>query len=78
MSDSPSRFGCSCTGESVRRSSACTARALAHVAELARHFAEVAAVGDAAKALPYARLAGERAIDEGERLAAEALSLQPR
>jgi tetratricopeptide (TPR) repeat protein len=35
----------------------------AHVAELARHFAEVAAAGeDAAKALAYARLAGERAM----------------
>ena len=34
----------------------------AHVAELARHFAEVAAVGDADKALIYARLAGERAL----------------
>jgi predicted ATPase len=34
----------------------------AHVAELARHFAEVAAVGDAVKALLYARLAGERAM----------------
>ena len=35
----------------------------AHVAELARHFAEVAAAGEAAKALVYARLAGERAMD---------------
>jgi AAA ATPase domain len=34
----------------------------AHVAELARHFAEVAAAGEAAKALAYARLAGERAM----------------
>ena len=34
----------------------------AHVAELARHFAEVAAAGEAAKALEYARLAGERAM----------------
>jgi tetratricopeptide (TPR) repeat protein len=34
----------------------------AHVAELARHFAEVAAAGEAAKALGYARLAGERAM----------------
>jgi hypothetical protein len=34
----------------------------AHVAELARHFAEVAAAGEAAKALVYARLAGERAM----------------
>jgi hypothetical protein len=34
-----------------------------HLAELARHFAEVAAAGgDAAKALVYARLAGERAM----------------
>jgi tetratricopeptide (TPR) repeat protein len=33
-----------------------------HVAELARHFAEVAAAGEAAKALTYARLAGERAM----------------
>ena len=34
----------------------------AHVAELARHFAEVAAAGEAAKALAYARLAGDRAM----------------
>ena len=34
----------------------------AHVAELGRHFAEVAATGEAAKALAYARLAGERAM----------------
>jgi AAA ATPase domain len=34
----------------------------AHVAELARHFAEVAAAGEAAKALVYARLAGEWAM----------------
>jgi tetratricopeptide (TPR) repeat protein len=34
----------------------------AHVAELARHFAEVAAAGEAAKALAYARRAGERAM----------------
>ena len=34
----------------------------AHVAELARHFAEAAAAGEAAKALRYARLAGERAM----------------
>jgi tetratricopeptide (TPR) repeat protein len=34
----------------------------AHVAELARHFAEVAAAGEGAKALAYARLAGERAM----------------
>jgi hypothetical protein len=34
----------------------------AHVAELARHFAEAAAAGEAAKALAYARLAGERAM----------------
>jgi tetratricopeptide (TPR) repeat protein len=34
----------------------------AHVAELARHFAEVAAAGEAGKALAYARLAGERAM----------------
>jgi AAA ATPase domain len=34
----------------------------AHVAELARHFGEVAAIGEAAKALAYARLAGERAM----------------
>lgn len=34
----------------------------AHVAELARHFAEVAAVGEGAKALAYARRAGERAM----------------
>src|SRR6266516_3895251 len=34
----------------------------AHVAELARHFAEVAATGEAAKALGYARQAGERAM----------------
>jgi tetratricopeptide (TPR) repeat protein len=33
-----------------------------HVAELARHFAEVAAAGEGAKALAYARLAGERAM----------------
>jgi tetratricopeptide (TPR) repeat protein len=34
----------------------------AHVAELARHFAEVAAAGQGAKALEYARLAGDRAM----------------
>jgi tetratricopeptide (TPR) repeat protein len=34
----------------------------AHIAELARHFGEVAAAGEAAKALVYARLAGERAM----------------
>jgi tetratricopeptide (TPR) repeat protein len=34
----------------------------AHVAELARHFAEVAAAGEGAKALAYARLAGDRAM----------------
>ncbi|HJW61237.1 MAG TPA: hypothetical protein VJ931_16535 [Actinomycetota bacterium] len=34
----------------------------AHVAELARHFAEAAAAGEAAKALRYARLAGEWAM----------------
>jgi tetratricopeptide (TPR) repeat protein len=34
----------------------------AHVAELARHFAEVAVAGEAAKAVRYARLAGERAM----------------
>jgi len=34
----------------------------AHVAELARHFAEVAAAGQADKALAYARRAGERAM----------------
>jgi predicted ATPase len=34
----------------------------AHVAELAHHFAEVVAAGEAAKALAYARLAGERAM----------------
>ena len=34
----------------------------AHVAELARHFAEVGAAGEGAKALGYARLAGERAM----------------
>ena len=34
----------------------------APVAELSRHFAEVAAVGEAAKALAYARRAGERAM----------------
>src|SRR5262245_2078674 len=34
----------------------------AHVTELARHFAEVAAAGQAAKALTYARHAGERAM----------------
>jgi tetratricopeptide (TPR) repeat protein len=33
-----------------------------HVAELARHFAEVAAAGEAARALAYARRAGERAM----------------
>src|SRR5215218_7695994 len=33
-----------------------------HVAELAHHFAEVAAAGEAAKALAYARRAGERAM----------------
>jgi tetratricopeptide (TPR) repeat protein len=33
-----------------------------HVAELARHFAEVAGAGEAAKALEYARGAGERAM----------------
>ncbi len=35
----------------------------APVAELARHFAEVAAAGEADKALAYARRAGERAMD---------------
>ena len=35
----------------------------APVAELARHFAEVAAAGEAGKALAYARRAGERAMD---------------
>jgi tetratricopeptide (TPR) repeat protein len=35
----------------------------AHVAELAHHFAEVAAAGEATKALVYARRAGERAMD---------------
>jgi len=34
----------------------------AHVTELARHFAEVAAAGEAARALEYARRAGERAM----------------
>jgi predicted ATPase len=34
----------------------------AHVAELSRHFAEVAAAGEATKALAYARSAGERAM----------------
>jgi predicted ATPase len=34
----------------------------AHVAELARHFAEVAAAGEGARALAYARQAGERAM----------------
>jgi AAA ATPase domain len=34
----------------------------AHLAELARHFAEVAAAGEAAKALEYARRAGDRAM----------------
>jgi tetratricopeptide (TPR) repeat protein len=34
-----------------------------HVAELARHFAEAAAAGEAPKALAYARQAGERAMD---------------
>jgi tetratricopeptide (TPR) repeat protein len=34
----------------------------AHVAELARHFEEVAATGEAAKALAYARQAGEEAM----------------
>src|SRR5262249_28134640 len=34
----------------------------AHVAGLARHFAAVAAAGEGAKALGYARLAGERAM----------------
>jgi tetratricopeptide (TPR) repeat protein len=34
----------------------------AQVAELARHYAEVVAAGEAAKALGYARLAGERAM----------------
>jgi tetratricopeptide (TPR) repeat protein len=34
----------------------------AHIAELARHFAEVAAVGEGAKALEYTRRAGERAL----------------
>jgi tetratricopeptide (TPR) repeat protein len=34
----------------------------AHVAELARHFGEVAATGEAAKALAYARQAGEQAM----------------
>ncbi|MFL6221310.1 MAG: tetratricopeptide repeat protein [Actinomycetes bacterium] len=34
----------------------------AHVAELAHHFAQAAAAGDAAKALAYAREAGERAM----------------
>jgi AAA ATPase domain len=34
----------------------------AHAAELARHFAEVAATGEAAKALAYARQAGEQAM----------------
>jgi tetratricopeptide (TPR) repeat protein len=33
-----------------------------HVAELAHHFAEVAAAGEAARALAYARRAGERAM----------------
>jgi hypothetical protein len=33
-----------------------------HVAELARHFAEVANAGDAARALTYARRAGDRAM----------------
>jgi len=35
----------------------------AHVAELARHFAELAAAGEAAKALAYARRAADRAMD---------------
>jgi tetratricopeptide (TPR) repeat protein len=35
----------------------------APVAELARHFAEVAAAGEAGKALAYARRAGEQAMD---------------
>jgi tetratricopeptide (TPR) repeat protein len=34
----------------------------AHLAELARHFAEVAAAGEATKALEYARRAGDRAM----------------
>jgi hypothetical protein len=34
----------------------------AHFAELARHYAEVAATGEAAKALAYARQAGEQAM----------------
>jgi tetratricopeptide (TPR) repeat protein len=34
----------------------------AHIAELARHFAEVASAGESAKALAYARRAGERAM----------------
>ena len=34
----------------------------AHAAELARHFGEVAAAGEAAKALAYARQAGEQAM----------------
>jgi hypothetical protein len=33
-----------------------------HVAELARHFGEVVGAGEAAKALEYARLAGDRAM----------------
>jgi AAA ATPase domain len=34
-----------------------------HVAELAHHFAEAAAAGEAARALAYARQAGDRAMD---------------
>ncbi len=47
-------------GEAIERLSG--AGSVAHVAELARHFAEVAATGEAAKALAYARQAGEQAM----------------
>ncbi len=47
-------------GEAIERLYGTGSRA--HVAELARHFAEVAAAGEAAKALDYARQAGERAM----------------
>jgi AAA ATPase domain len=47
-------------GEAIERQAG--AGAEAHVAELARHFAEVAAAGQAVKALEYARRAAERAM----------------
>src|SRR6266536_390893 len=47
-------------GEAIERLSG--AGSVAHVAELARHFAEGAATGEAAKALAYARQAGEQAM----------------